>query len=77
MFSMSVINDSSSIIDDSRSVIDDSRSVIDDSRSVIEDARSVIDDSRVRLQIIASFMVVIYDHHILILQATGPTTSPK
>ncbi len=52
-------------------LIDDSRSVIDNSRSVIDNSRSVIDDSRVMLQLVTSFTIVIYDHHIFIAQATG------
>ncbi len=62
---------SRSIIDDSRSIIDDSRSIIDDSRSIIDNSRSVIDDSSVMLQLVASFTIVIYNHHSFIVQATG------
>jgi hypothetical protein len=45
--------------------------LIDDYRSVIDNSRSVIDDSRVMLQLVTSFTIVIYDHHIFIAQATG------
>jgi hypothetical protein len=41
-------------------MIDDSRSVTDDSRSIIVDSKSVIDDSRVKLQLVASFRIVIF-----------------
>jgi hypothetical protein len=34
-------------------------------------SRSVIDDSRVMLQLVMSFLIVIYDRHIFIVQATG------
>jgi hypothetical protein len=38
----------------------------------MDDLRSVIDNSyRVTLQLVASFILVIYDHHIFIVQATG------
>jgi hypothetical protein len=48
-----------------------SRSNIDDSRSIIDQSRIVMDDSRVMLQLVASFMIVIYDHHIFIVPAAG------
>ncbi len=32
----------------------------------------IIDNSREMHQLIASFMIVIYNHHIFIVQATGP-----
>jgi hypothetical protein len=48
-----------------------SRSNIDDSRSIIDQSRIVMDDSRVMLQLVASFMIVIYDHHIFIVLAAG------
>jgi hypothetical protein len=35
-------------------------------RSIINDSRSVIDDSRVMLQLVASFMMLIYDNYIFI-----------
>ncbi len=46
-----------------------SRSVNDYSRSIIENARSVIDHSRVMLQLAVSFTIIIYEHHIIIVQA--------
>ncbi len=64
MFSGSISNDSGSIIDDSGSIIDDSGSIIDDSGSII-------DDSIVMLQLVTSFTIVIYNHHIFIVQDTG------
>ncbi len=44
-----------------------SRSIID---SLIHDSRSIIDDSRETLQLVASFVIIIYDQHIFIVQAT-------
>jgi hypothetical protein len=41
------------------------------SRSIINNSRRSIDDSRVMFQLVAPFMIVTYDHHILIIQATG------
>ncbi len=69
--SRSIIKDYRSIIDYCRSIIDDFRSIIDDSRSIIDDSRSRIDNSRVMLQLVASFTMVIYDHHIFIVQTIG------
>jgi hypothetical protein len=40
------------------------------SRSMIDDSRIVFDDPSVVLQVVASFVIIIYDH-ILIVQATG------
>ncbi len=43
-------------------------------RSIIDgydDSRSIIDNYRVMLQLVASFMIIIYDRHIFIAQATG------
>jgi hypothetical protein len=40
------------------------------SRSIIDDSKSAIDDSRVMLQRVASFMIVIYNCHIFIVQST-------
>jgi hypothetical protein len=48
-----------------------SKSVVDGSMTVIDDSRTVIDDSRVMLQRVASFRIVIYDHHVFIVQDTG------
>jgi hypothetical protein len=49
-----------------------SRTVIDKSRSIFDDSRIVIDDStRVMLQLVVSFMIIIYNCHIFIVQATG------
>ncbi len=39
------------------------------SRSAIDNSRSIIDDSEVTLQLVASFMIVIYNHHIFTVQA--------
>jgi hypothetical protein len=47
------------------------RSISDDSRSISDDSRSISDDFRVKLQLVTSFIIVIYDHHIFIVQATG------
>jgi hypothetical protein len=55
-----------STIDDSRSIIDNYRSIIEDSRSIIDDSRSIIDNSGVRLQLAASFTIIIYDYQIFI-----------
>ncbi len=41
------------------------------SKSVIDASRSITDDSRVMLQLVASLMIDIYDHHIFIALATG------
>jgi hypothetical protein len=41
------------------------------SRSIIDDSRSIIDDSIVMLLLVASFIIVIYDHHVFIAQATA------
>jgi hypothetical protein len=41
------------------------------SRSIIDDYLTVIDSSTVMLQLVASFMIVIYDHHIFKIKATG------
>jgi hypothetical protein len=38
---------------------------------LIDDSRSIIDNSRKMLQLVASFMIVIYDSHIFIVQATA------
>jgi hypothetical protein len=62
---------SKGIIDDPTSKIDDARRVIDNSRSIIGNSRSIIDDSRVMFQLVATFTIVIYDHHIFIVQVTG------
>jgi hypothetical protein len=35
------------------------------SKSIIDDSRILIDDSRVMLQLVASFTIAIYDHHVL------------
>jgi hypothetical protein len=43
-----------------RSVVNDSRSMDDDSRSKDDDSRSVIGNSRVTVQLVASFMIVIF-----------------
>jgi hypothetical protein len=48
-----------------------SRTVIDKSRSIFDDSRIVIDDSRVMLQLVVSFMIIIYNCHIFKVQATG------
>jgi hypothetical protein len=40
------------------------------SKSVIGNSMNIIDDSRVMLQLVASFMIIIYDRHIFIVQAT-------
>jgi hypothetical protein len=71
MFSKGIIDDPTSKIDDARSVIDNSKSIIDDPRSVIDNSRSINDDSRVMLQLVATFTIIIYDHHIFIVQVTG------
>ncbi len=55
---------SRSISDNSMSVIDDAGSIIYNSRTIIDNSKSIIDDSRVTLQIVASFTIVIYNHHI-------------
>jgi len=34
------------------------------SRSIIDYSESLIDDSRVMLQLVASFTIAIYDHHV-------------
>jgi len=39
------------------------------SRSIIDNSKSIIESSRVMLQLLVSFMIVSYDHHIL--QARG------
>jgi hypothetical protein len=41
------------------------------SRSVIDESRSIIVVFKVMLQLMVSFTIIIYDHHILIVQATG------
>jgi hypothetical protein len=69
---LGIIEDSRGIIHTSRGINDDSRGLIDDSRGIIEDSRGITDDSRTILQLVASFTIVIYDHHILKVQATGP-----
>jgi hypothetical protein len=38
---------------------------------LIDDSMSIIDGSRVMLLLVASDLIVIYDHHIFIVQATG------
>jgi len=43
----------------------------DASRSINDASESVIDDSWVALQIVSSFMFVIYDHNMYIVQATS------
>ncbi len=48
-----------------------SGSIFNDSGSTIDDSRSIIDDSGVMLQLVTSFMLVILDHHIFIVLATG------
>jgi len=40
------------------------------SLGVINDSRSIIDNSRVMPQLVASFTIIFYDHHIFIAQAT-------
>jgi hypothetical protein len=45
-------------------------SIINDPGSKIDDSRIIIDDSRVMLQLVTSFMIDIYNHHIFIVQAT-------
>ncbi len=39
------------------------------SKSIVDDYRSVIDDSNVTVQLVASFMIVIYYGHVFIVQA--------
>jgi len=41
------------------------------SRDIIGDSRSIIDNARVKLQLVASFTIINYDHHIFIGQATS------
>jgi hypothetical protein len=48
-----------------------SRSINDASRSVNDSSESVIDDARMELHIVASLMLVIYDHNMYIVQATS------
>ncbi len=55
----------------SGSISNDSGSIIDDSGSIIDDSGSIMDDSIVTPQLVASFTIVIYDHHIFIVQDTG------
>jgi len=47
-----------------------SRSTNDYYRRIIDDSRSVIDNSIVKLQLVGSFTIIIYDCHILIAKAT-------
>jgi hypothetical protein len=42
----------------------------------IDESRRVIDNSRVMLQLVVSFTIVIYDHHIFIVQATCNLLQP-
>jgi hypothetical protein len=62
---------SRSMIDNSRSIVDNSRSMIDNSRSIVDNSRSIIVNSRVMLQLVASFMKLIYDDNIFIVLITG------
>jgi len=39
--------------------------------SINDDSRSIIDTSIMTVQLVASFMIVIYYHDIFIVQATG------
>jgi hypothetical protein len=41
------------------------------SRSAIDSSRSIIDGFRVMFQLVVSFMIIIYDCHIFIVQAIG------
>ncbi len=43
---------------------------LDGSGSIFDDSRSIIDSSRVMLQLVVSFTIVIYNHHIFTVQAT-------
>jgi hypothetical protein len=52
-----------------------SRNINDYSRSIIKNSISVIDHSRVMLQLAVSFIIIIYEHHIVIVQATGVNRS--
>ncbi len=45
--------------------------------SIIDDSRSIIDKSRVTFQLVASITIVIYDCHILTVQATRARFSFK
>ncbi len=40
-------------------------------------SKSVIDDSSVMLQIVASITIIIYDHNVLIVQATSCSGAAK
>jgi hypothetical protein len=51
----------------SKSIIDDSRSIIDESESIIDDSTRITDDFKVTLQLVASFMIIIYDAYIFIV----------
>ncbi len=48
-----------------------SGSIINDSGSTIDDSRSIIDDSGVTLQLVTSFMFLVFYRHIFIVLATG------
>ncbi len=52
-----------------------SRNINDYSRSIIDNARSVIDHSRVMLQLAVSFIIIIYEQNIVIVQATDVNKS--
>ncbi len=41
------------------------------SRSIIDDSRRVFGDSRVMLQLVASYMILIYDDNIFIVHING------
>jgi len=66
---------SRSIIDYFRSITDVSESITNNSKRITDDPRSITDDIRETLQLVASFTIIIYNHHIFIVQATG--YSPK
>ncbi len=38
---------------------------------LIDDSMNITNDSSVMLQLVASVMIVIYDHNIFVVQATG------
>jgi hypothetical protein len=48
-----------------------SGSIIDDSRSIIGNSKHVTDDFTMTILHVASFTIIIYNHHILIIQVTG------
>ena len=53
----------------SKSIIDDSRSIIDESESITDGSESITDDPRVIFQLWESFMIVIYNYNIFIVQS--------